>query len=68
VCNTAEALPLVALGFGELFDYTTLRLASVVSIHNVRAEHLFAFGIQRYEHHRCSINLQLRRIDHGKGL
>jgi hypothetical protein len=23
------------------------------------------FSLQRYEHHRCSVTIQLRRIDHG---
>jgi hypothetical protein len=44
----------------------TLRSASVISINNVRAERLSTFGLQRYEHRRCSVALQLRRIDHGK--
>jgi hypothetical protein len=45
-----EVLPLVALGFVDLFDYMTLRLASVVSIDNVLVELLSAFSLQRYEH------------------
>jgi hypothetical protein len=35
VCRTAEVLPFVALVFIDMFDYTTLRSASVVSIDNV---------------------------------
>jgi hypothetical protein len=45
-----EVLPLVALGFIDMFDYMTLMSASVVSINNVRVERIFAFGFQRYEH------------------
>jgi hypothetical protein len=44
VCNTSEALPLVALGFIESFDYTTLRLASVVSIDNV-VQNVFSLSV-----------------------
>jgi hypothetical protein len=45
MCNTSEELPLVALGFIEPFNYTTLRSASVFFIDNVLAEHLSAFGL-----------------------
>jgi hypothetical protein len=65
VCITAKALPLVALGFIDLFDYTTISSASVVSIDNVSAERIFVLGLQRYEHHCYSVALQLHRIDHG---
>jgi hypothetical protein len=58
----------VALGFIELFDYTTLRSALVVTINNVLAERLSTFGPQMYEHCIYSVTIQLRRIDHGKGL
>jgi hypothetical protein len=68
MCNTSEALPVVALGFIEPFNYMTLRSASIVFIYNIHAERLSAFGLQRYEHRRCSVTLQLHRIDHGKGL
>jgi hypothetical protein len=68
VFRTSEALPLVALGFIDLSNYTTLRSALVVSTKNVHAECLSAFGLQTYEHRRYSIALQLHRIDHEKGL
>jgi uncharacterized membrane protein len=45
VCNTAEALPLVAFGFIELFDYMILMLVLVVFINNVLTEHVSAFGL-----------------------
>jgi hypothetical protein len=61
-----EVLPLVALGFIDLFDYTTSMSASVVSIDNVCAERLSTLVLQRYEYCRYSITLQLHRIDHGK--
>jgi hypothetical protein len=67
VCRTAEVLPLVALGFIDLFDYTTSMSASVVSIDNVCAERLSTLVLQRYEYCRYSITLQQHRIDHGKG-
>jgi hypothetical protein len=38
-------LPFVALVFIDLFDYTTMRSASVVSIDNVRARTSFALSV-----------------------
>jgi hypothetical protein len=66
VCRTTEVQPIVALVFVNLFDYMTLRSASVVSIDNVHVGTSFPlFGLQRYEHHRCSIALQLHSINLG---
>jgi hypothetical protein len=65
VCRTAKALPLVALGFIDLLDYTTISSASVVSIDNVSVERISVLGPQRYEHHCYYFALQLHRIDHG---
>jgi hypothetical protein len=63
VCNTAEALPLMALGFIELFDYTTLMLASVVFIDNVLAGRVSAFGLQRYGHTHIADSLPYNYIE-----
>jgi hypothetical protein len=45
VCRTVDVLPFVALVFIDLFDYTTLRSASVVSINNVRAGTSFLLSV-----------------------
>jgi hypothetical protein len=45
VCRSADVLPFVALVFIDLFDYMTLRSASVVSIKNVRAVTSFLLSI-----------------------
>jgi hypothetical protein len=45
VCRTAEVLPFGALVFIDLFDYTTLRSTSVVSIKNARAGTSFPLSV-----------------------
>jgi hypothetical protein len=45
VCRTADMLPFVALVFIDLFDYTTLRSASLASINNVRAGTSFLLSV-----------------------
>jgi hypothetical protein len=43
MCRTSEVPPFVALVFIDMFDYTTMRSASVVSIDNVHAGSSFLF-------------------------
>jgi hypothetical protein len=45
MCRTTEVLPFVAPIFVELFDYTTLRSASVVFIDNVHAGMTFLLSV-----------------------
>jgi hypothetical protein len=65
VCNASEVLHLRHLSLSTCMTTRPrgqLRLSFPTMF---MREHSCSLGIQRYEHHRCSVTLQLHRINHG---